>query len=515
MKISVVSTSEYSRLNAQLGRTSDGWFYGDKTTYKCYVYIDSKRLSFQDANIIYGFIKKSYGEEHDTRVDGPEEPVLKSDYNEQATKSLIELLGGNNYEASSSFEQFQNALPIAFQMIQTDRKNKLTFIGKRNDALNIFINSLLIAEKEYISRIINNIVNPNDLIEILIPEKIKSIDYLSIWKDELKKFEEQDISNTFSENNIFHAQHSFEMNVGKIYLKPIISDIDKKIESLDKNLVLSLFHHNGYWSAYPIDLAIYINDIVLLKKLLNQGANVFRDTNGMEQICVENKDDIILKHEVFSIENRISNDLVSFLLNVIRNDFIEGLKYIFSKTTDYHKLISFVFCASVQLKSFDIFKYITSVFNINNNLISINFNREQEWFYLDDNDYNYKESKRTIQSTKSIVSQCKRFGLEGFKIISKKDLAYDYYYEFGNLLYFTPLQFVCRYGSIEMIDTIINLDEDINYVNQKRTALDFSFMNQDISVLWDAGIGIEDAREAQREIYQYLIKNGAIRGKFY
>lgn len=487
MKISVVSIREYSRLNERLGRTSDGWFYGDKTIHKCQVFIEKEELSFHDAFIINRFVEDFFYEEHDCRTDGPDDPIVDINYNENETNKLIRLLDSKTYVASSSYGQLKNAMPKVLEICDKEKLNKSDFKQNRDSAFIHFINSLLDSEIKYLVPILQNIVNPNERIEILAPEKYKVIELISKWHQEQLSFENKnETDKNYSE---FYLTNLFrKINFGYINSTPHYYWTSLKIKNIKKQ-ILSIFLHEEKWSGFPIDLAIYVNDIEILNELLKKGGTSYLDYEGLYNITIKYKDAYTFKHQVFPLENMISSELSSILVDIIRNDFLEGLKIIFSKVNDFKKLLAISFCISAECKSFDIFEYVLNFLD-STSIISINSQNHER-------DFNFKEKNKISESVDSIVRAYKKSNIESFKTISMDEKPRDYVEYYSSVVYYTPLQFVCRYGTIEMIKMIIEKTVDINFVNHGHTALDIFLKNRPIEL------------EAQKETYDFLIKNGA------
>lgn len=287
MRISVFLKDKHSRTNTGCYRTSDGYFWGYTHERECIVYVENHNISIEEARIIYNFIKSYSFVDKDSRSDGPENMISNFEYSEYHTNCLLKLLTKGKYINTNDMEGLIEAFPIVTQIIKEAKCNDLTYVINKTKKISQYIETLIHDEKIYIRAILSKVIHPNNLLEISKPEKLNAINILLDWRDiAIDLILRNENSGYINRQNIGGNNRE-------------ISILNATIYKFSEYKLKDIFYHEDKWCGYPIDIAIYIEDLDALKELLNINATTLINKKGFHAFCLKHNDEFLLNHKLF------------------------------------------------------------------------------------------------------------------------------------------------------------------------------------------------------------------------
>lgn len=476
MKISVVKTTKNSRGGSH--RTSDGFFWGWYHKDECLVYLERTNISFEEAIIIQNFIDKYTNEGEAIRADGPETPILTRDFELEWTNELITLLIGFNYTPTNDVSALESANSAIKSIIQ----NYISIISRyENEGLMDMINynvSRIKVEKEYLSKLISNAILSFSPISISEPENVKA-------------------------KKRIDSYNRSRLNYDKELLK-LLAKHDEKFKFFSNSAYCHEFHGFSHfisndeylWSAYPLDIAIYLEDVEKVVELCDNKDVKFNNIKGLLNLTLKHNNTNLLYSNALNLKELIKIKPNSVIVEIIENDSVDGV--IFYQTCikndnqlyiGMDKFIAGVLSMAIEKNSKNIFNYIIDFLDLNNSIIGIiTFDKA----LCDINEYSIVGLISGNDDSDSWLG----FGLQ------TKDYNCDSY---GITSYCTPLGLVCYFGRLEMVKSLITKKVNINDIVGELTAMDI-ISNQ---------IGLNKNRLNKRigefqDIYDLLLQNGGI-----
>ena len=496
MKIHIEHSRRVYASNSGMYYTSDGYYSGETITSRITVFLENDNISLDQAFLIFRFIKSQHSEESDSRMNGPKEPQLTISYSSYRTEQLVQMLG-EKYIPSDNKDDLIDIMPICRKMIEGCRDSYKDYLMFKQNNLFQSIQKEIENERIYLRNILFLNKNSNEKIKLDSLEKLKSLEKLLDWKEELKKHvkkfnEKIDTENCNTKNRC-----------GNLDISPLPLDY-YFINKIDNYMVkMELFAHNirrgwGDWpinlrkyskddrfEISPIDLSINIENCEILELMLKNGANEFIDVDGLINLCLKHHNTYIFSHDIFPLRSQIENNLINFIINIVRYDFSYALNSVLQIINNNH-LLSFVLCLSIELESYNIFNHVLELIDVNDNLIRVE-------------KYKYP----LFRGENEICGSYYALGISRFSFIKFEDYSRRGWTAHESNITDTLLQYACKFGNKQMIISLINKNVTINTVLDGQTAYDTICYQLNDSKFSSRKLEIE-------EIRLLLLENGAV-----
>lgn len=493
MKVHIEHSRKVYASNSRMYYTSDGYYSGETIESNITVFFENDDISLDQAFLIFRFIKSRYGVESDSRMNGPREPKLYISYSSYCTEQLVQMLG-EKYIPSDNKDDLIDVLPTCRKMIEHYRDSYMHYLMFKQNNLFQSIQKEIENERKYLKSILLLNKNFNEKIKLDSLEKLESLEKLLDWKKKLsghvEKFNKKIDADNYYTKNGNHNLHISPLPFDYYFINKI-DDFIVEMKLLSRRgfglwgdipINLKKYAKEDRFEISPIDLSVYIENIEVLELVLKNGANEFVDINGLINLCLKHHNTYIFSHDIFPLHSQIENNLINFIINIVRYDFEYALKTILKIINDDH-LLSFVLCLSVELKSYNIFNQVLELIDINENLIYV----EKFPLVFGGND---------ICSNYYLLG-ISRFTFKRFEDLSRRSWTMDYESNRTGTL----LQYVCKFGDKQMITSLINKNIKINAVINRQTAYDIIVKQ------------LNDSNSRKKEIEEIrllLLENGAI-----
>lgn len=315
-----------------------------------------------------------------------------------------------------------------------------------------------------------------------------------------------------NKDNFYLKNSTNRLNINSLYFHSLIDEIDKCLIELKIKprgifkydlwdgipIALKSYINNCKWDIYPIDLAIYIEDIESLEVLLKNGAKDFIDNNGFINLCIKERSKFVFSSPLFPLLNLIENNLISLIINIVVNDFSFGFKNVFESKNNNQEFLAFAFCLSVDYNSQHIFNYILDQIDTQSYLIAPLSGDFGIGGRLCPKDH--------------LPRVYYKHGIERFRFVTSNDLP-EFNWNYKTVNIYTPLQYVCRNGNKAMVNSLLNKKAPINEVYDNMTALDFLLEDDVIQRYSNSSNDMGNLKRDKDEIKSLLLEYGAISGK--